>query len=110
VCRDAGLHCTTDKVCARFGLPGDACATRADCSSYYTCDATLHCAVGAHQGEACSAMIRCNDIGNYCDSATMICTPPQPDGAACTSNSQCDSNNCAGTGTARTCAQDTVCI
>jgi hypothetical protein len=110
MCRDAGTYCTAAKVCAKVGLPGDPCTTRSDCSFYYVCDATNHCAVGPHEGESCAVNTRCADFENFCDSATKICKGRQPDGAACTTSSQCDSNFCAGTTGAMTCQVEPICI
>ena len=110
-CRDEGTYCAAPgMICAKVGLPGDACTTRADCSQFYSCDATMHCSEGAHEGQACNAMTRCADLGNFCDTTAMICKPPQPIGAACTSDTQCESNFCDGMAGMRTCQVEPICI
>ena len=109
-CRDAGTYCTAAKACAKVGLPGDACATNGDCSSFYVCDGTQHCAQGAHEGESCAVNARCADYGNFCDNATKICKGLQPDGATCTSSSQCESVFCTGTTGAMICQVEPICI
>ncbi len=110
-CRDAGTYCTAAKVCAKVGLPGDACTTRMDCSFYYVCDATNHCAVGPHVGESCAVNTRCADVDNFCDPTSKVCKAPQADGASCTTRSQCESHYCDGpTSTSMTCQVEPICI
>lgn len=110
-CRDEGTYCAAPgMICAKVGLPGDACAARADCAQFYSCDATMHCTEGAHEGQACSATLRCADLGNFCDTTTMTCKPPQPVGTTCTSNNQCDTNYCDGMTGARTCQVEPICL
>lgn len=110
LCREDGAYCNASKVCAKVGLPGDACASRTDCSALYVCDATMHCALGAHEGEACSTTARCTDDENFCDLTSMTCKAPQPNGSPCTTDSQCESYYCGGTGTARACDVEPVCF
>lgn len=108
-CRDAGTYCNAMGTCAAVGLPGDPCAIRADCSAAYICDATMKCALGPREGETCSTTLRCSQLGNFCDGATMTCKPPQANGVTCSSDSQCTSNFCS-TDTVRVCADEPVCF
>ena len=107
-CRDDGTYCNATMVCAKVGLPSDPCATGRDCSTYYTCDATSHCARGPAIGGACSATARCFDDGTLCDATAMTCAALHVDGGACTSNSQCLNNFCDAT--TSTCMTKAVCI
>ncbi len=108
-CRDLGTYCNASMICAKVGLPGDACVTRADCSAAYVCDPTSHCALGPREGEACSNTLRCSQYGNFCNTATMTCKPRQADGATCSSDSQCTSFYCTDD-TVRVCGPEPVCF
>lgn len=77
VCRDEGVVCNSARMCAPGGLPGASCVTTADCSRFYECDATKHCAGGPVLGEGC--MFDCFDR-SVCNG---ICIAPLADGAFC---------------------------
>jgi hypothetical protein len=90
-CRDVGTHCSNG-TCVPLGLPNAGCATSADCSQFYNCDATKHCVEGPHVNQSCAA-VGCFDADTFCDS-TSTCKPTEPDGGACTSGIQCQSGTC----------------
>jgi hypothetical protein len=111
-CRDDGTYCDSTMMCRTVGLPGAACMSQRDCSSYYMCDATMQCAQGPKLGEACSLANRCSQVDNWCDSAgTMTCKEPQADGAPCTADNQCESDFCDGPMAGmETCQAEPVCF
>jgi hypothetical protein len=110
-CRDEGTYCNSAGTCAKVGLPGTACATAQDCSSFYRCDQTvLQCARYPMLGESCAVLSRCFDAASYCDSTTLMCTALKSNGATCNSNTQCSSNNCNFTATSPVCSTPEVCI
>lgn len=79
-CFSIGDYC--DGTCKHVGLPGDPCMNDDQCSNYYECDDTMHCA-----------------------------SPPaetlMPNGSACTSSITCQSHYC---GNDNKCADVPVCI
>lgn len=93
-CRDDGARCASN-VCVKVGLPGDACASSTDCSSYYTCDfSTGKCKRGPILGEACTiGNQRCFDQ-SFCDSSTLKCVPYRNAGEICSTSQQCASSQC----------------
>ncbi len=107
-CRDEGAHCTKG-VCAMVGLPGDACASSAECSSYYTCDFTsTMCKRGPITGEPCtSGNSRCFDA-SFCDSSTLMCVPYRAVGEICSTSLQCASGECDFN--ANECVEPTTCL
>lgn len=115
VCRDAGNFCNSAGQCAKIGLANSTCdgMTVQQCSSYYPCDTNaMKCTAAPALGEPCTG--RCFDDDAFCDngSAAPTCVTRHPDGGTCTSNSQCENNNCdtgsgAGSGT---CTDAAVCI
>ena len=107
-CRDDATACSTGKQCVKLGLPGAPCATRADCSPYYTCDAGGHCAEGSSQGGPCMMNNDCFDA-SYCGPA-MTCAPPQADGATCVDDRDCTSSHCDCTATPATCTSLPMCV
>jgi len=94
-CRDDGQHCI-GAVCKPLGLLGATCASNSDCSPYFPCDFnTSMCKKTPSIGESCATTnSRCFDEHSYCDGATLTCVAAKPDGAACTTNLQCQSENC----------------
>lgn len=61
-------------------------------------------------GENCTDSSACKD-GLFCDFDSSICTAPHPDGAACDSDYECQSDHCdlgTGSGSEGTCAGATV--
>jgi len=61
-------------------------------------------------GETCADSSDCKD-GLFCDLDSSICTAPHPDGAACNSGYECQSNHCdldTGSGSEGTCAGASV--
>lgn len=117
MCRDAGDYCDSAGQCSKIGLAGSSCdgMNNAECSSYYPCDAqALKCTAAPALGEACTG--RCFDADTFCDSgsAAPTCVKTLPDGASCTSNSQCENNDCgqgSGSGAgSSTCMTAAACI
>lgn len=113
VCRDAGNYCNSAMQCAKIGLEGAACTSSQQCSSFYPCDTqAMKCTKAPSAGQACIG--RCFDANTFCDtsSATPTCISTKADGGTCSSNSQCQSDNCdqgsgAGSGT---CSTPAACI
>jgi hypothetical protein len=107
-CRDDGAHCTKG-VCTVVGLPGDACASSAECSSYYTCDFTATmCKRLPITGEPCtSGNARCFDA-SFCDSSTLMCVPYRAAGEICSTSLQCASGECDFN--ANECVEPTTCL
>jgi hypothetical protein len=79
-CANIGDRCAG--TCIPVGLPGDSCTTASDCSFYYICDATMHC-------------------------ADRPMDPAMPNGSMCTSSTQCTSHYCGNDGL---CADVPLCI
>jgi hypothetical protein len=98
-CANIGEHCGSAGTCVKDGLPGDTCTINSDCSPFFPCDSTGHCATGPGLGQPCP-MDRCFDVGTYCTSETgsamPTCVAAGSDGAPCTQNDQCVSNTCTG--------------
>jgi hypothetical protein len=98
VCRDFGNYCApASGTCQQVGLPGSPCNQQgAQCSPYYTCDTgNGTCKQGGAVGEPCSSQARCFSAGTYCDSAAAFtCAPTRANGATCTQDIQCESDNC----------------
>lgn len=113
VCRDAGNYCSSAGTCAKIGLSGASCTDSEECSPFYPCDpATRQCTQGPGVGEPCPMGTRCFDADAFCDTAaaTPTCAVLRPDGGACASNAQCESDHCDQTGSAGTCTEEAVCI
>jgi len=92
-CGDEGLYCGNDQICHYVALAGEACGTGQVCSSYTTCDPSLHvCAAYPSVGQSCSVTQRCNDAGNYCDGS--VCQAPRPNGQDCNNGIDCISGYC----------------
>jgi len=93
LCRDDGTVCHSSGVCAAAGLTGDACVNNLDCSAFYACDRTGHCAPVV-AGAACSGgeHTSCFDDGMVCD---FTCMPLAPEGAPCGSQTGRQSRLCA---------------
>jgi hypothetical protein len=106
-CRNIGNTCsTTTMKCVAFGLSGDACTGNAECSPIYKCGTSGTCVLGPRTGEPCGAGPgNCVDT-SFCNTSG-ICQAPQPDGAMCTSNSQCVHDCDTAT---NTCITSPVCI
>jgi hypothetical protein len=101
-CRDLGTTCNqTTKQCIDVGLPGAACTTAADCSQFYQCDATGHCAEGSGLGGPCMSSNDCFPDQTYCAIPTGqtagMCAASQPDGGTCTDDRECASDHCEDT-------------
>ena len=108
-CRDVGLFCNAARKCQRVGLVGDPCLNSTECSYLYSCGTSHRCERGPRIGDSCDVNPMCSEPGSFCD-ATRICKGPQPDGAPCTTFSECDSNYCAGAPDEMTCQVEPVCI
>ena len=98
-CRDEGTTCSpTSHTCVEVALAGEACATSADCSPVYVCDATKHCSKGLGLGAACTATEHCGDDRAFCDipegEAMGNCALPKANGSSCRFDSDCESANC----------------
>ncbi|HEY5947447.1 MAG TPA: hypothetical protein VIV40_18215 [Kofleriaceae bacterium] len=96
VCRDDGLYCSgATGTCMRVGFASTACASGAECSTYYPCDFnTGTCKQGAASGESCSSTNRCFLEGTFCDSSTFVCAPLRANGSPCTGDLECESGAC----------------
>ncbi len=79
-CANIGDYC--EGTCKKVGLPGDACTNNDQCSYYYFCDDTMHCAE---------------------EPAPMLL----PNGSTCASGTQCQSHYC---GNDNKCADVPECI
>jgi hypothetical protein len=99
-CRDEGTMCGfVSGRCIKLALSGQRCDGDALCSSVYTCDPVTHtCIRGLPLGAACGSTSLCADPDGFCDRAldqsSGVCAVPQPDGAPCTSQSNCQSRYC----------------
>lgn len=111
-CRDDGLVCNAAKICAKVGLPSDACTTDLDCSHFYGCGASGVCGV-RDPGGACMVDSDCFEADTYCaiplGQTTGTCSPPQADGSFCTDYCQCASDHCEDAATPPTCTPEAVC-
>jgi len=112
-CRDAGTRCSaTTQRCVKAALEHEACTMTEDCSPFYVCDATQHCAAGLALGAPCSKFQRCAGDGAFCEVASGMqmgtCTLPIAIGQPCASNNSCDSLTCDPI--ANLCAAEPVCI
>jgi hypothetical protein len=90
-CRDEGVTCSAG-TCVAAGLDGAPCSAAADCSRFYACDATGHCAPGPRLGEACT--FYCFDPDAYCDLKVGTCIARAPDGTPCGSQFGRNDNAC----------------
>ncbi|MDB4954818.1 MAG: uncharacterized protein JWO36_2387 [Myxococcales bacterium] len=91
-CLEIGDTCNaTSRTCVAVGLTGAACVVDNDCTNFDVCDPSGHCALRPRLGEACPPS--CID-NTFCNATTMKCTAPQADGATCSVNRECASNNC----------------
>lgn len=97
-CRDEGYYCdeltSAMPTCKPLGLAGAMCMYSEQCSTYYPCDGTGHCTKAPSVGQSCSTTYKCFDAGTYCDTTTYLCTARRGDGAMCTADTDCNSNNC----------------
>jgi hypothetical protein len=111
-CRDDGLVCNASGVCARLGLPGDACTTDADCSHFYGCSPSHVCGV-RDPGGACMSSSDCFEADTYCaipnGQTAGTCQPPQANGALCGDDRECASDTCDDNGTPMTCIPEPAC-
>jgi len=87
----------TSECVAQAGL-GESCM-ELTCGDDLVCElSTFVCEPAPGEGEACSGEcagdLWCDTSAD--DSMAWICRAPQPDGAACTSGSQCTSSTCEG--------------
>ena len=103
ICAELGAYCSTSGTCTAVGLAGSACTTSEQCSEFYPCNTTTGtCTAYPTLGQPCFS--QCSD-GSYCDSTTKLCTPPQPNGSACSLGSSCASGDCE----SNTCTDPQVC-
>jgi hypothetical protein len=93
-CSELNDYCDpTSNVCVSFGRTGDACDEQHPCSTLYKCGSAGTCMLGNLVGDSCDGEHECVDA-SYCDkTGSMTCVPPQPDGASCTEQAQCE-NTC----------------
>ncbi len=108
-CRDLGYVCSlSTSTCVPYGLTGDACVNERECSPLYDCDANQTCQLRSTLGDPCDPQsFGCID-NSYCDATTMLCTAPKADGAACTGDAECSSDNCDFP--SNTCTTPPICI
>ena len=105
LCAELGAYCSSTGTCTALGLAGAACSATQLCSPYYPCNTTTGtCTANPKLGQACTGL--CSD-GSYCDSDTHLCASPKPNGATCTVDSTCASDNCDTT--SGTCTDPMVC-
>jgi hypothetical protein len=87
-CASIGLYCdTTTQVCTEYALEGETCGT-VRCSPAYTCTGST-CVLKPRVGDSCDPETRDCIDDSYCEPTTLRCTAPKPDGASCTSGSEC---------------------
>jgi hypothetical protein len=108
----AGTRCVFDSVTGaatcRVPLPrGASCTLDGDCAEPYSCvppdplAAAAFCTAPVGLGQSC-ANVGCDDIRDYCDPVTSICTARIPVGGACDPNTPtfcigyawCDGTTC----------------
>lgn len=89
-------------ICQPGGLAGDACATDADCSVFYTCNSDQRC--GNHPGLGMECMGRCSGDA-YCDNG--VCVEQKPNGVSCLLNVECATHYC---GNDDICGDPPLCI
>ena len=111
-CRDEGTVCSdATKTCVKVGLAGAPCQSSQDCSPVYRCDATKHCGVGSPLGSQCLAGQPCAGERSFCQvpegQLMGTCVAPQPNGAACRNDLNCESVHCDGA--SQMCAPQPVC-
>jgi len=110
-CDDLGYICsTTTMTCVAYALGGDPCTADRDCSPIYLCGTGGTCQLRPRLGEACGTTqsnSTCIDR-SYCEPTTMMCTAPKADGASCTTDRECASNNCDNT--TNMCSTPPICI
>jgi hypothetical protein len=110
-CSEAGAVCNTAGTCVAVGLPGAPCTLDLDCSSYFHCDATQHCAPYPTTGMACNG--QCSD-NSWCNApagqTSGTCDPLLPDGQPCATGTECASFYCDASASPAACAEIPVCI
>ena len=77
-CAAIGDRCNGG-ICKPVGLIGDACTSDTDCSFFYECDATMHCAEQPEDprmpnGSMCSGSTDCQS--RYCGNDNLCADPP----------------------------------
>lgn len=102
-CASIGDVCNAQQMCAVDGLPGAPCIGSGECSPFYQCDATNHCAPYPTLGQACTTV--CSD-DSWCMNGT--CTAPLANGMTCATQDQCASDFCDNT--TGKCADLPMCI
>jgi hypothetical protein len=112
-CRDIGTVCNqTSMQCIADGLPAAACASSADCSPFYRCDATGHCAEGSGLGGSCTTSSDCFLDQTFCaiptGQTTGSCASSQADGGTCTADRDCAAGHCDET--TSLCAAAPICL
>jgi hypothetical protein len=91
---DPDTEVVTSECVAQAGA-GEACV-ELSCADELVCDETSICEAAPQPGEACAG--ECAS-GSWCDtsepdSAAWVCRAAQPDGAACQSGRECESETC----------------
>lgn len=97
LCRDDGTTCGPAGTCVAVGLPGAACVTNSDCSDYYGCDDTGHCAP-VEEFDACANTVHnsCFEAGQFC--SNLRCARSVPAGGDCSGITGRRLGVCAGGG------------
>ena len=77
-CDDIGDRCNAG-TCTPLGLPGASCMTDNDCSFFYACDATMHCAAEPDpmrqpNGSMCTSSVDCQS--HYCGNDNLCSDVP----------------------------------
>jgi hypothetical protein len=109
-CIVLGLACDATQHCVGMLDKGATCdPTHNACKQGLYCDPTsMMCVDFAADGAACSATTPCEPPDHCLINGTAgTCTPPAPNGTACTSPRDCQSNNCDAT--TKQCADKIVC-
>ncbi|MFT3696669.1 MAG: hypothetical protein QM831_26245 [Kofleriaceae bacterium] len=99
--------CNTTKTCSAGVASGGACTNSADChlTAYCSASAGMTCKDRPVLGESCAEALSCLD-GSLCSDAGM-CVARFADGSACTTSSQCESDDCDPT--SKMCVAHVVC-
>lgn len=89
-----GLACDDESgACVALPQIGEMCL-----SGFYPCVTDAYCSAGTCKGKseagfACDSSSACVE-GTYCDTEKQLCAASLATGAACTSSTQCASNDC----------------
>jgi hypothetical protein len=105
-----GLFCNESSVCEAPRAAGQPCLSHDGCAAPAFCDpATNKCAPPRKLGEACDGAVdayrRQCEAGLNCSYSRFLCVQPKANGASCTEDEDCLSENCPPPGDPRQTAQ-----